>query len=130
MKRKRAISSSTRRTTAAILHLGTMGNVHTATCRAFTAAEMDKIMGGFKQAGLDAQAEEFLAAELNNPATTDDLANACENAEQAVQVYTAARIAISPDSGAEMAFLADLASKLGVDAKLAAHIDAAARTAA
>ena len=26
--------------TAAILHLGAMGNVHTTTCRAFTAAEM------------------------------------------------------------------------------------------
>jgi uncharacterized protein with GYD domain len=30
--------------TAAILHLGGMGNVHTTTCRAFTAAEMDKIV--------------------------------------------------------------------------------------
>jgi uncharacterized protein with GYD domain len=30
--------------TAAILHLGAMGNVHTTTCRAFTAAEMDKIV--------------------------------------------------------------------------------------
>ena len=27
-----------------ILHLGAMGNVHTTTCRAFTAAEMDKIV--------------------------------------------------------------------------------------
>lgn len=92
--------------------------------------EMAKIMGGLKQGGLDAHAEEFLAAELNNPATIDDLANACESAEQAVQVYTAARIAISPDGGAEDAFLAALAKKLGIDAKLAAHIDAAARNAA
>lgn len=30
--------------TAAILHLGAMGNVHTSTCRAFTAAEMDNIV--------------------------------------------------------------------------------------
>jgi uncharacterized protein with GYD domain len=30
--------------TAVILHLGTMGNVHTSTCRAFTAAEMDKVL--------------------------------------------------------------------------------------
>jgi uncharacterized protein with GYD domain len=29
--------------TAAILHLGAMGNVHTSTCRAFTASEMEKI---------------------------------------------------------------------------------------
>jgi len=30
--------------TAVILHLGAMGNVHTSTCRAFTAAEIEKIV--------------------------------------------------------------------------------------
>jgi len=30
--------------TSAMLHLGMMGNVHTATVRAFNAAEMDKIL--------------------------------------------------------------------------------------
>jgi len=30
--------------TAALLHLGAMGNVHTTTCRAFTAADMEKIL--------------------------------------------------------------------------------------
>jgi uncharacterized protein with GYD domain len=30
--------------TTMLLHLGSMGNVHTATCRAFTAAEMDTIL--------------------------------------------------------------------------------------
>jgi uncharacterized protein with GYD domain len=30
--------------TAVLLHLGAMGNVHTSTCRAYTAAEMDKIV--------------------------------------------------------------------------------------
>jgi uncharacterized protein with GYD domain len=30
--------------TAAILHLATMGNVHTSTCRAFTVDEMEKIL--------------------------------------------------------------------------------------
>ena len=30
--------------TAAILHLGAMGNVHTSTCRAFTGSEMEKIV--------------------------------------------------------------------------------------
>ncbi len=29
---------------AAILRLGALGNVHTTTCRAFSAAEMDKIV--------------------------------------------------------------------------------------
>jgi len=30
--------------TTAILHLGAKGNVHTSTCRAYTAAEMEKIV--------------------------------------------------------------------------------------
>ena len=30
--------------TAAILHLGAMGNVHTSTCRAYTASELEKIV--------------------------------------------------------------------------------------
>jgi uncharacterized protein with GYD domain len=30
--------------TTFLLDLGAMGNVHTTTCRAFTAAEMDKIL--------------------------------------------------------------------------------------
>jgi uncharacterized protein with GYD domain len=30
--------------TALLLHVGAMGNVHTTTVRAFTAAEMDKIL--------------------------------------------------------------------------------------
>ena len=30
--------------TTLLLHLGAMGNVHTTTVRAFTAAEMDKIL--------------------------------------------------------------------------------------
>ena len=30
--------------TTLLLHLGAAGNVHTTTCRAFTAAEMDKIV--------------------------------------------------------------------------------------
>ncbi len=30
--------------TAAILHLGAMGNVHTSTCRAYTASEIEKII--------------------------------------------------------------------------------------
>ena len=93
-------------------------------------AEMEKIMGGMKQGGLDAHAEEFLAAELNTPATVDELAAACASSEQAVQVYTAARLAITPDGGAEDAFLVALGDKLGIDATLAAHIDAAAKSAA
>jgi uncharacterized membrane protein YebE (DUF533 family) len=92
--------------------------------------EVEKITGGLKQAGLDAHAEEFLANELNSPAQIADIVAACQSPEEAVQVYTAARMAITPDSGAERAFLAELAAGLGIDTQLAAHIDAATQNAA
>lgn len=91
-------------------------------------AEQAKIIGGLKQAGIDAEAEEFLANELNNPASVEDLANAVNSPEEAVQVYTAARMAIEPDSNGEQRFLASLATALGIDSKLAAHIDATTRS--
>lgn len=92
-------------------------------------AEQQKILGSLKQAGVDDEAEEFLAHELNNPATPRDLIGQVRTPEQAVQVYTAARIAIEPDTHGEQAFLAELAAGLGIDRQLAAHVDAAARSA-
>lgn len=94
------------------------------------AAEQQKILGGLKQAGLDAEAEEFLADAVSNPASIADIAGAVSSPEEAIQVYMAARIAIDPDTHQERAFLAELADALGVDNKLAAHIDATARSAA
>ena len=93
-------------------------------------AEQAKIIASLKQGGVDAEAEEFLANELNNPATAEDLANAVTSPEEAVQVYTAARIAIEPDSAGEKQFLGQLAAALGIDAKLASHIESATRSAA
>ena len=94
------------------------------------AAEQAKILGALKQAGVDAEAEDFLANELNSPASAEDLAAAVTSPEEAVQLYTAARIAIEPDSGAEKQFLGALAGALGIDNKLAAHIEATTRSAA
>lgn len=94
------------------------------------ADEQQKIIGSLKQAGADAEAEAFIAQELNNPATADDLASNVSSAEEAVQVFTAARIAVDLDTEEEHAFLVDLANKLGIEGNLAQHIDAAARNAA
>jgi uncharacterized membrane protein YebE (DUF533 family) len=92
--------------------------------------EMNKIIGGLKQMGVDREAEEFLANELNNPATVEELASAVHGDAEAVQVYTAARIAIDLDNEEEHDFLVRLANELGLDQELVAHIDAAARQAA
>lgn len=92
--------------------------------------EQARIIGGLKQAGLDAEAEQFLADAFNNPVSVAQLANAVSSQEEAVQVYAAARIAIDPDTGAERNFLAQLAGALGIEPELARHIDATARSAA
>jgi uncharacterized membrane protein YebE (DUF533 family) len=94
------------------------------------AGEQDKIIGGLKQAGLDGEAEAFLAQELNSPRSIQELASAITSPEEAIQVYTAARIAVNVDSPAERQFLQSLARALDIDPKLAAHIDATAASAA
>jgi uncharacterized membrane protein YebE (DUF533 family) len=91
------------------------------------ATEQQKILGGLKQAGVDAEAEEFIANELNNPASAADLAGGVQSGEEAVQVFTAARIAIDLDTQDEKEFLVELAQRLKLDGKLIQHIDAAAR---
>jgi uncharacterized membrane protein YebE (DUF533 family) len=92
--------------------------------------EQRRILDGLKQAGLDAAAEQFLAAEITSPATVAELASGLSSPEEALQVYTSARIAADPDSAEEHAFLSALAEALGIDDALAAQVDAAARGAA
>ncbi len=93
------------------------------------AAEQARITAGFQQAGHSPEAAQFLRQELSNPATPEQLAAACTSPEIAMQTYTAARVAIEPDSPAEQQFLASLAGALGMDAALVQHVDAAATAA-
>jgi uncharacterized membrane protein YebE (DUF533 family) len=93
------------------------------------ASEHQKIIGGLTQAGAGAEAEQFLTNELKHPASATELASAVSSEQEAVQLFTAARIAVDVDNQQEHAFLVDLAQKLGMDGKLVAHIDAAARAA-
>jgi uncharacterized membrane protein YebE (DUF533 family) len=93
------------------------------------AQEQQKILGGLQQAGLTGAAQQFLAREIETPATIEDLAAAVSSPQQAAQVYTAARVAVDPDAEEEHEFLAALAERLGIDDDLAAQIDATARSA-
>lgn len=93
-------------------------------------AEYAAIVGSLKQAGHDGDAEAFIAQELNNPKSAEELARLVGSREEAVQVYTAARIAVADKAGAEQAFLQKLASALGLDPNLTRHIDATAQAAA
>lgn len=92
-------------------------------------AERAAIAGNLKAAGLDDEAAAFIENEFANPADLSTLNEGVETPQQAAEVYTAARLAIDPDTEEEQQFLAALASQLELEADLVAHIDAAAASA-
>ena len=94
------------------------------------AAEQKKILGSFGKSDLDAAARQFLARELEKPATVEELASACSSPRRRPRSIPPRASAWIVDSDEEHEFLAALAEALGIDDDLAAHIDAAARTAA
>lgn len=86
--------------------------------------EHEKLISNLSQAGLGSEAEAFLAKQLNDPQSVQELAASVKSPAEAVQLYTAARLAIADNSSAETQFLASLAAALGIDSQLAAHVDA------
>lgn len=113
---------------AAILYIRAMIAAAAADGR-IDAGEQKKIMGGLEQAGLQQEARAFLEQEIQAPASAEDLAAGVSSQEEAVQVFTAARLAVDLDNQAESKFLVELANALGLDASLVNSIDQAARAA-
>jgi len=89
-------------------------------------AEQQTILGNLEQAGMQGEAMEFLANEFNNPASIEQIVDSVRTDAQAAKVYTAARIAIEPDTAPEQRFLSHLAQQLDLDSALVAQIDASA----
>lgn len=96
---------------------------------AIDAEERTTILGGLREAGFDQEANEWLEQEMASPASIETLVAGADSPELAAQIYTAARIAINPDTAGEKNFLAALSAELGLDAELVANIDAAASAA-
>jgi len=88
--------------------------------------ERTRILGALKSAGIDGEGVQVIEAELARPASVAELAAAATTPEAAVQVYTAARRIITPNTVEERVFLAHLSGALGLDPRLVAQIDAAA----
>ena len=82
-----------------------------------------KIVGELKDAGLDAQAAEFLDAEIQHPATIDAIANGVGSSKEllALQVYAAAHLVASSEP--EKRFLKNIAAALTLDPSLIAHFN-------
>jgi uncharacterized membrane protein YebE (DUF533 family) len=81
---------------------------------------MDKI----HLSGLGAEAEAFIEAELAKPTDMDALVASAVTEEQKVELYTASRLAIEPDTRTERGYLDMLAGRLGLADGLVDHIEA------
>jgi uncharacterized membrane protein YebE (DUF533 family) len=88
--------------------------------------ERERILGSLKRAGIGQEGVALIEAELARPASVSDLAAAVKTPDTAVQVYTAARRIITPNTVEERVFLAHLSGALGLEARLVAQIDAIA----
>jgi len=86
--------------------------------------ERAKIADRLKLSGIGAEAEEFLLSELERPVDLDHLVAAAETDAQRVELYTASRLAIDPDSRAERGYLDLLAGRLKLPDELVDHVEA------
>jgi uncharacterized membrane protein YebE (DUF533 family) len=75
-------------------------------------------------AGMDAEAQAFLAHELEAPVDLDGLVAAAKTEAQRVELYTASRLTIDPQTRAERGYLDQLAGRLQLPDALIDHIEA------
>jgi len=87
-------------------------------------AERRHIMDKLAVSGLSADATAFLETELANPTDLDAIIAAGKTEEERVEIYTASRLAIEPESRAESGYLDLLAGRLGLADALVDHIEA------
>ncbi|MEP9372533.1 tellurite resistance TerB family protein [Mesorhizobium sp. KR1-2] len=86
--------------------------------------ERRKIAEKLAGVGLDSEAESFLLGELARPLDIDALVATAHTDAQKIELYTAARLTIEPDTRAERGFLDMLAGRLGLPDALIDHIEA------
>lgn len=88
------------------------------------ASERAHIMEKVQISGLDHEGAAFFEKELADPIDIDALVASAQTEEQKVEIYTASRLTIDPDSRAERGYLDMLAGRLGLPDALVDHIDA------
>jgi uncharacterized membrane protein YebE (DUF533 family) len=86
--------------------------------------ERARISNKLALAGIGSEAEQFLLAELDAPLDFDALAASAQTDEQRLEIYTASRLAIDPDTRAERGYLDMLAGRLNLPDALVDHVEA------
>ena len=89
--------------------------------------EREQIAGKLALSGVDEDAAEFIKRELATPLDLDTIIAAAKTDAQKVELYTASRLTISPDSRAERGYLDLLAGRLGLPDALVDHVEATIR---
>lgn len=87
-------------------------------------AERRKIAERLEEAGVDREEESFLLEELERPVDIDAIVAAAKTDAQKVELYTASRLTIEPNSRAERGYLDMLAGRLQLPDALVDHIEA------
>ena len=86
-------------------------------------AERSRIADRLRLAGIGAEAEAFLLDELEKPMDIDSLLTAAQTEAQKVELYTASRIAIDPNTRAERGYLDMVAGRLELPDALVDHVE-------
>lgn len=87
-------------------------------------AERSRIGDKVRMSGLGAEAEAFLMDELARPVDVDALIASAQTDAQKVELYTASRLTIDPETRAERGYLDMLAGRLKLPDALVDHIEA------
>lgn len=87
-------------------------------------AERARIADRLHLSGIGEEAEAFLLAELEKPVDLDGMVAAAQTDAQKVELYTASRLAIEPQTRAERGYLDMLAGRLRLPDALVDHIEA------
>ncbi len=87
-------------------------------------AERALIMDKIAAADVTGEAASFIQRELTAPTDLDALIAAAVTEEQKVELYTASRLTIEPDTRAERGYLDLLAGRLGLADGLVDHVEA------
>ena len=88
------------------------------------ADERRKIGERLSLLGLDSEAEDFLREELEKPLDLEELVALAKTEAQRVEIYTASRLTIDPNTRAERGYLDLLAGRLQLPDALIDHIEA------
>jgi uncharacterized membrane protein YebE (DUF533 family) len=87
-------------------------------------SERQQISGKLAMSGIESDAAEFINRELGAPLDLDSIVAAARTDAQKVELYTASRLTITPDSRAERGYLDMLAGRLELPDALVDHIEA------